>query len=150
MLPAIRIRPDSDMQVLVAVMRGAARQHLVREQPHYAATAGEAFAAAMPMADDILSEGRTRILLIDGAVVSVVFTIDAVPGEAPVWHLSMGMAPTAGQEPGRVGDDIASRLSRAFGTMQEGPPEGVFRAVRHFRCPWLPDSKDPLRVCSGP
>lgn len=140
MLPAVRIKPDSDLKGLVAVMRGAARQHLVREQPHYAATAGEAMAAAMPMADDILSEGRTRILLIDGAVVAVVLTVDAFPGAAPMWHLSMSLAPmTPGDHPGRVEDSLASRLARAFGTLQEGPPEGAFPKVRHFRCRWRPD-----------
>lgn len=82
--------------------------------------------------------------------VSVILSIDAFEGP-PVWHLSMGFVlPDDSRrvtdhsipQPGRVSDELAKIITQAFfpsDTLVEGPPEGVFPNVRHFRCPCLLD-----------
>lgn len=141
-LPIVRIPVESDLRVLVQHMRQAAVADHLKTPSEHSATPQEAIQNAAPFADEILSEGRTRILQImpSRLLVSLVLTVDALPGTPKVWHLSAAVAPsTTKDEPGRIPDDLARRFSIAFETPTEGPPEGVFKHVRHFRGPYRPE-----------
>jgi hypothetical protein len=93
-----------------------------------------------PNAQEILDDPRGGVMLFPGPVlISSVASIDAFE-EPKVWHLSLSrvVGPPA---PGRPPDNITTRICKAFfkGAYKEGPPEGVFKTVRHFRAPWQPD-----------
>lgn len=141
-LPVVRIQPASDLKLLVAAMRKAAQAGYIQERPIYSKTEVEAILAAAPEAERLLSEGKTRILLVlpQNILACVVLTIDDFEGEPKTWHLSTSLPPLEiGPPPARVPDVLAARLAKAFETPDEGPPEGAFKNVRHFRGPYRPE-----------
>lgn len=66
-------------------------------------------------------------------VYSIVLTCETYEGEN--WHLSLGKANKSGGPPERVDDETCKFITEAFfqGSYEEGPPEGAFTNVRHFR-----------------
>jgi hypothetical protein len=73
--------------------------------------------------------------------VTVSLSIDAY-GDQTVWHLSMSRPNYQKQRPDRVPDMFVRRIIRAFfgdAEVSEGPPEGAFKKVRHFRALYTPD-----------
>lgn len=142
-LPIVRITPNSDLRHLVAAMRQAAMRGNPIEYPPQEHTPAAVIAAVGLIADEVLAEGSTRILEVKmGGVpvlVTVVLSIDAEPGEEPCWHLSASLVCRVEGEPGRITDAFAQRIAAAFGTPDEGPPEGVFKNVRHFRGRYSPN-----------
>lgn len=141
-LTIIRIEPDSPLVNLVSTMRAVAVADLAKTLPVYSVTIQEAIAKAASAVDAVLAEGKTRFLHFTDFpedIVSVVLSVDVFPGQSPCWHLSMALAARQStEEPRRVPNRLAKRLTTAFEIQGEGPPEGVFRNVRHFRAPYRP------------
>jgi len=67
-------------------------------------------------------------------VYSIVLTCEAYDEEER-WHLSVGKANSTGGSPERMDDETCKFVTEAFfqGTLEECPPEGAFKNVRHFR-----------------
>ncbi len=145
MTPRIfKIDTDNELRLFCARMRFGASRELLTSSPVYAKDLKELeerYAKDYgPNAQKILDDPRGGVLMLGPTIlVSAVSTIDAFE-EPKVWHLSLSrvIGPPA---PGRVPDDIAMRICKAFfaGEYKEGPPEGVFKTVRHFRAPWNPN-----------
>ena len=138
MLPIVKVNPGADLRGLVQAMQLAARPRVDGTRVDVL-TPREAIQRAAPHAEEVLSEGTTRVLQWGKTFVSVVLSVDAPPGGAACWHMSAALVPLVpGQEPGRIPDTMATPLAKAFGTPEEGPQEGPFKNVRHFRGPcWL-------------
>lgn len=141
-ITVIRIKPKDPLVNLVAAMRTVAIAGYAKElPPAYSATVQEAIARSATALDAVLEEGKTRFLHFTDYpqdFVSVVLSVDDFPEQPPCWHLSMAMAAPAGEPPRRVPDRLTKRLTTAFEIHEEGPPEGAFRNVRHFRAPYQP------------
>lgn len=140
----IVVSDDKTLRASCARMRFGASRELLTSNPVYAKDLRELeerFAKDYgPNAQSILDDPRGGILLFPGPVLaSCVSSIDAFE-DPKVWHLSLSrvIGPPA---PGRLSDDVTRRICKAFfkGSYTEGPPEGVFKSVRHFRAPWTPD-----------
>ncbi len=141
MLPIIPFRHDTDLRPLVDAMRRAS-EYVPDTKPgqDYSSTPQEAIRKAAPRREQILDQGSTRFIQVsDSVFVVVVLSIDVPADGPPCWHMSTSTAPMLpGHEPGRVSDRMCRYLSAAFETPTEGPPEGAFKNVRHFRGPYQP------------
>ena len=74
--------------------------------------------------------------------VTVMLSIDVMFDQGPVWHLSMS-TPGPDQTVNRVPKMFAVRVLMAFfddsQEVVEGPSEGAFKNVKHFRLPYKVD-----------
>jgi hypothetical protein len=143
------VRSDADIKRIADLMKPIAKRHYVTEKPTYSSSPEEATARALPIMGEIAAAGLTRWLLFPfpgaATLITVVLSIDAYE-DKPVWHISMSMAPREGNEPLRVPDDLARRILTVFFEHPvpkvsdlEGPREGAFKNVRHFRTPYRAD-----------
>jgi hypothetical protein len=137
------VTSNTVLRELMEKMKEGARRELLTVSPigGYAKTLDEAEARYMPHAKKILDDPRGGVLVFPGNVlVTMVTSIDTFDPEK-CWHVSMGRL-TGPPPPERVSDKIATRICEAFFEGEkytEGPPEGLFKNVRHFRAPWRPD-----------
>lgn len=138
------ITSEAVLRVLMGNMKEGARKELLTKSPEggYAKTMVEAEARYMPHAKKILDDPRGGVLVFPGAIfVTMVTSIDTFDPQAKCWHISIGTL-VGPPPPGRVSDKHAKRICEAFFEGEkytEGPPEGLFKDVRHFRAPWRPD-----------
>ncbi len=145
------IANDQQLRGMMARCRDGARAHLVDTAPDYSKTEDEARKRWAPHAKEILDDPAGAALFfppgkVNGnrpRIVSVTTSIDTYDG-AQCWHLSMGLIEGPPPRIQRVQDDLVGRICRAFfpesaGPFKEGPPEGVYKDIRHFRAPWRPD-----------
>jgi len=123
---------EADLRRVVEQMKRATHREFVTTAPVYSTTEGEAYARHVPHTAEIMSDPlHPRLLRVDGLYVAVVLTVDAFEG-SPQWHLSMSLVTATGL--GRVPEALALRLATVFfSEWVEGPPEGAFKDVRHFR-----------------
>lgn len=145
--PKVRIfaiKNNRELRLFCARMRFGASRELLTSSPIYAKGLQELEERFVkdygPNAQKIFDDPRGGVVMLGpGLLVSAVASIDAFE-EPKVWHLSISrvVGPPA---PGRVDDGTALRFCLAFfnGPYTEGPPEGMFETVRHFRAPWTPN-----------
>ena len=140
MLPIVRVQPKNTLHKLVRIMRKAAQRGHVTAVPKYNTDHQAAFAEAASQEPSVLNDGSRQILQVGpDSFIIVVLTIDVLPNEPKCWHLSMSLpARTVEAGPQRVPDDLAKWISKSFETLTEGPAEGAFKHVRHFRGPYQP------------
>lgn len=143
-LPPVFVRHFHEILPVVNEMKGVAKQCYIQERPKYSATPEEALANALPHAEDILSNGlcRTLVLLPDRVVTAMTLSIDDFEGEETVWHLSLSRPDFHTMRPERPSDSVVRIITKAFfggEKVTEGPAEGAYETVRHFRCRYLPE-----------
>ncbi len=132
----IKISNDDQLKELVLVMQDAARQ-VARAKalpPTKAKQPIAAFFEAIPVTNKALevSPEWANCIEVEGLFVSLVLTLDL---DVKEWVLSMStITPGTMNEPGRVPDELATRLSTAFGTTHEmnSTKPAVFKNPRYF------------------
>jgi hypothetical protein len=128
---------------IAAEMKRIAKTFYVQTQPEYSPTVAIANKRAAKSNDEIFSRGTTRRFVFPGATeVALSITVDDYEGEAKKWHLSMSSPNYRTMEPDPVPAIIARAILRAFFNAEQpeqGPPEGAYKRVQHFRVPYLPD-----------
>ena len=121
------------MQWLANKMKMDAVQEKQDAPDDYSKTEEEAFERTKKM----FTTGNvphSAAILYKENVYSIVLTCEAYDKEE-LWHLSVGKANPMGGPPERMDDETCKFVTEAFfqGTVEECPPEGVFKNVRHFR-----------------
>lgn len=131
------LQRPADLVPVAQQLQATAREKHIESLPLYARTPEEAMARYGPRAAELAADPHGRVLLIPReGFFSVVLSIDTY-GEKPCWHLSIAQASQTG--PDRAPDSIAHMIAKAIlpGPFTEGPPEGAFKKVRHFRTPFV-------------
>lgn len=145
------IRNKAELVWLANEMKMDAVKDKVTVPPEYSKDeieANQRVAAAVEegaTAEDFLACG----IIWQGNPYSICLTVDAYDGNEN-WHLSIGKVnpepPVDGiYIPLRADDETTKFIGEAFfGECQEGPPEGAFQNVRHFRSTkvFRPDNRE--------
>jgi hypothetical protein len=132
-----RIRNQAELVWLANEMKMDAVKNKVTEAPIYSKDEVE---ANQRIPDDATAEDFLACAILwQEKVYSICLTVDAYDGNEN-WHLSIGSVnPTPPVDgiyiPLRADDEATKFIGEAFfgGECQEGPPEGAFKNVRHFR-----------------
>jgi hypothetical protein len=143
--PPVLVYSDKNLQPVVQEMKAWAQSGRVSLMPAYSASEEEAIERAKENPAEAFQDMWTLLFLPMRISVRLALSIDAY-AERHVWHLSMSQPNYQTQRPVRVPDMFSRRITRAFFPdleVTEGPPEGAFKKVRHFRAPYAPDSSGP-------
>lgn len=130
------ISSREELVALANEMKMDAVKNKVTEAPEY--SKDEAEANQRIPADATAEDFLACAILWQDKVYSICLTADAYDGPEQ-WHLSIGSVnpepPVDGiYIPLRADDEATKFIGEAFfGECQEGPPEGAFKNVRHFR-----------------
>jgi hypothetical protein len=120
-------------------MKRAARSIHTRAPAQYSKTLEQGVRnsyANLASPDSVFNTGISRMVVFKGyqCFSILALTIEEPEGQPSVWHLSMSAGNGLGSI--KMPDDLAKRFAKAFSPdLVEGPPEGVFDYVRHFRGP---------------
>lgn len=145
--PPVRVTDEAHLQRLFARMKEVAEARLpgdvktgaINVAPSYSSSVEEANRRAMMQRDAIVGDPQVMVFQLHKAIVSTVLSLEGSLGR-PLWHLSLGGVNPTKPYPVRVQDRVADKFLQAcFGDatgVEEGPPEGAFVHVRHFRRPY--------------
>jgi hypothetical protein len=135
----VPIYSDKNLQPIVQEMKSWAQSGFVVKVPAYSTSEEKAIAMANANPEKAFQDVWRLMFMPDRFPVTIALSIDAYEANK-VWHLSMSKPNYQTQRPERVPDSFARRVVKAFGLeMTEGPTEGVFKKVRHFRAPYRPE-----------
>ena len=145
--PPVYVRDDAHLQRLFARMKEAAEARLPDDvktgalsvAPSYSSSIEEANRRAMMQRDAIMGDPQVQVFRLHKTTVSTVLGLEGSLDQ-PLWHLSLGGVNPTKPYPIRVQDQVADKFLQAcFGVttdIEEGPSEGAFVYVRHFRRPY--------------
>jgi hypothetical protein len=141
MRPVVLIQSDKRLQAVAQEMRTWAQAGHVLRMPTYSASEEEATEKARANPEAAFQDTWWLLFMPMRIPVTLALSIDAYDNDL-VWHLSMSKPNHQAQRPERVPEMFAVRILRAFFPgleVTEGPPEGAFKKVRHFRVAYRPD-----------
>lgn len=142
----VLVYSDKNLQPVVQEMKTWAQSGKVVRMPTYSASEEEATARAIANPAEAFQDMWTLLFLPMRISVRLALSVE-IYEEEHVWHLSMSQPNYQTLQPARVPDMFVRRITRAFFPdlkVTEGPPEGAFKKVRHFRALYVPDSSGPI------